>query len=175
MALPSLRSCLETFDKVFFAKHVVPTIVTASMFEYMLRYYEPFEYAHFIAHRKLLYGEDLLSSIQPPSRDSLVFHLLGRVPTLLTFPRSYAVNSGSSSTRELECMVEQGLIVKLYLEKGIVKPWTKELLGECQKHYPEHCGKLLQLKETGRSSQQWFGFLRGLSNEIQGPLTNSAC
>lgn len=171
--LPNLRSCLETFNEVFFAKHVMPTIVTASMFEYMLRHYEPFEYTHFMAHRKLLFGEDLLSSIQAPSRDSLVHYLLGRVPTLLTFMRSYGVNSGCSLTRELECMVEQYLFVKLYLEKGIVNPWTNEILAECQKHYPEHYGELRELTETGRSSRQWFSLLKRLSDEIHGLLTNS--
>ena len=176
---PTLKKCLEALTRVFPEKNPMPVIVSASMFEYMLRHYEPFEYAPFIRRRKVLLGEDLLSNIQAPSRDSFADFLLGRVPNLLTFPRSHAVISGYAPTsfriRELEGAVEQCLLVRLYLEKGVVQPWYHELRTECEKCYPEQFMALRVLKESrdANLAQQWFGLLRGLSNDVHDCLTSS--
>jgi predicted nucleotidyltransferase len=174
---PTLKTCMETMIQVFPDKSRMPAIVSASMFEYILRHYEPFKYAHFMAHRRLVFGEDLLSRIQAPSRNSLIDYLLGRVPNLLTFPRSYTVILGYAPTafgvRELECTVEQCLLLKLYLEKRVVQPSYDKLLVECENHYSEYFVELRSLKETrhANSSQEWFGFLRGLANDVRRCLT----
>jgi hypothetical protein len=176
---PTLKTCLETMSRVFPEKNQMPVIVSASMFEYMLRHYEPFEYAPFMRRRKVLFGEDLLSNIQAPSRDSFADFLLGRVPNLLTFPRSYAVILGYAPTsfkvRELEGAVEQCLLLRLYLENGVVRPWYHELRMECEKRFSEQFVTLRALKESrdANLAQEWFGLLRGLSNDVQDCLTSS--
>ena len=177
---PTLKTCLEAMSRVFPEKNQMPVIVNASMFEYMLRHYEPFEYAPFMKRRKVLFGEDLLSNMQAPSLDSFAHFLLGRVPNLLTFPRSYAVILGYAPTtfriRELEGAVEQCLLLRLYLEKKVVRPWYHELRMECEKRYPEQFVTLRALKESRdvNLGREWFGLLRGLSNDVQNCLGNSA-
>ena len=177
---PTLKTCFEAMSRVFPEKNQMPVIVNASMFEYMLRHYEPFEYAPFVRRRKVLFGEDLLSNIPAPSRDAFSDFLLARVPNLLTFPRSYAVTLGYAPTsfriRELEGAVEQCLLLRLYLEKGVVRPWYHELRIECEKRYPEQFVTLRALKESrdANLAQEWFGLLRGLSNDVQNCLGNSA-
>jgi len=176
---PTLKNCMETMRRVFSDEHETPIIVSSSIFSYILRYYDPFEYAHFISYRRVVFGEDLLSNIQPPSRSSFIDYLLGQVRNILTFPRSHAVILSSSPTlfrgRQLESMVERCLFLKLYLEKGVVNPWHNQLLGDCQKHYPEDYKKLRDLTARDeRSSQQWFGLLKSLSNDIHDFLANSS-
>jgi hypothetical protein len=170
-----LRDCIEALQRSF--PHEGPIILTRSLFTYMQRHYDPFDYGHLIRFREVLFGEDLVLKIQPPSRDSLIDYLLGQVPNILTFPRSCAVILSDSRTtsfliRELARVVERALLLKLYLEKGVVQPWYNELLTECQQLYPEIYKKLRELKETDRSSRQWFSCLRSLSDEIHGRLRN---
>lgn len=178
------KGCIETIRRAFAQEDKMPVIIVSfCIFKYILRYYNPFEYTHFIRYRIIAYGKDLLPDIQPPDRISFINYLIRQTPTLLTFPRSHKLISPSSPDwffgRELESMVERSLFLKLYLEKGIIKPWHNELLAESERHYPDDYKKIRELQESaGRFSKEalsreWFGFLKSMANDIHDYVTNS--
>jgi hypothetical protein len=171
-----LKNCMEALQRVFPLDR--PIVLTGSLFTYMLCHYDPFEYGHLMRFREVLFGKDLVPEIQPPCQESILEYLLGQVPNILTFPRSRAVFSSNFSATSFLMehsvrLVERALILKLYLEKGVVQPWYHELLIECEKRYPEKFVALRTLKERrdGNLLREWFGLLRGLSNDVHNCLT----
>src|SRR5262249_18016353 len=120
-----LTDCLTVLEDIF--PNRMPVILTSSLFTYMQRHYDPFEYGHLIKSRDLLLGAAPLTKINPPSRDSIVGYLFGQVPNILAFPHSRAVIMPNHTTtvslqRESERLVERALLLKLYLEKGVTHP-----------------------------------------------------
>ncbi|MCI0454153.1 MAG: hypothetical protein L0Y68_04060 [Candidatus Dadabacteria bacterium] len=178
------KSCINTIRRVFAQEDKMPIIIVSfCIFKYILRCYNPFEYTHFIRYRIVAYGKDLLSDIQPPDKTSFINYLIRQTPTLLTFPRNHKLFSPPTPDwflrRELESMVERSLFLKLYLEKGVIKPWHYELLTESQRHYPEDYKKMRELQESTSQfrnetlSREWFRLLRSMANDIHNYVTNS--
>jgi predicted nucleotidyltransferase len=172
-----LGNCVTALEHTFPGQ--MPVILTQSLFTYMQRHYDPFEYGHLVKFREVLFGDDPTARIQTPSHDSIVGYLLGQVPNILAFPCSRAVILSKSRTtfplkRESERLVERALLLKLYLEKGLVHPWYNELLTECQKHYPEEFVKLRALDgNQAILGQEWFRLLKGWANDLHNCLGNS--
>jgi len=109
--------------------------------------------------------------------------MIGQTTNILTFPRSQTVISQAPSDRlaqrKVKSVLERSLFLKLYLEKGIVKPWYEDRLSECQKHYPNYSQELDKLEkemhDNGNGSQnwEWFKLLRGLADVIHNSLSHS--
>jgi hypothetical protein len=178
------KSCIDTIRQVFAQVDKMPIIVVNfCIFKYILRYYNPFEYTHFIRYRIVAYGKDLLPDIQPPDKTSFINYLIRQTPTLLTFPRSQRLISPPSPDwflgRELESMVERSLFLKLYLEKEVIKPWHKELLAESQRYYLEDYKKMRELQDSARQfrntmlSREWFKLLKSMANDVHNYVINS--
>jgi hypothetical protein len=175
----ALTKCIDSARAMLGPLAGMPVIASPWIFNYMLRYYEPFKYLGFMRRRRVVLGKDLLRSIQPPDRDAFVNYLFGQTPNVLTFPQGRTFISSQTPDRflerQFESMLERSLLLKLYLEKGVVQPLYDELLAECQKHYQ---GEFIQwgaLKENKGAivHQEWFRLLKGIVNDVQSCLTNS--
>jgi hypothetical protein len=79
----------------------------------------------------------------------------------------------------LDSKVERALLLKFYLEKGVIKPWYHEFLGECEKHYPDDFEKLREIKKNEGClreealSRRAFRLLKGIANDIHKSISNS--
>jgi hypothetical protein len=172
-----LRNCVTALERTFPGQ--MPVILTQPLFVYMQRHYDPFEYSHLVKFRELLFGDDLIPGIQPPSRDSIVGYLLAQVPNILALPYNRGAilpsqRRTSSLQRESERLVERALLLRLYFEKGLVHPWFYELLKECQKHYPEEFVKLRTLDgNQAISPRERFRLLKGWANDVHTCLRNA--
>jgi hypothetical protein len=175
----TLKNCVVALGRAFPSQ--MPVILTRSLFTYRQRHYDPFEYGHLMKFREVLFGDDPIPKIRPPSRNSIVGYLLGQVPNILTFPCSRNVillNPALNSflVREAQRLAERALLVRLYLEKRALHLRYNEFLGECEKHYPEEFVKLraLTAKQNGTAApQEWFSWLKALANDVHTRLQNS--
>ncbi|MGH7801653.1 MAG: hypothetical protein ACREOW_13680 [Thermodesulfobacteriota bacterium] len=178
------KSCIDTIRRVFAPEDKMPIIIVSfCIFKYILRYYNPFEYTGLIRYRTVVYGRDLLSDIQPPDMHIFVRKVVEQTTNVLTFPQSHKLILPPSPDwflgRELESMVERSLFLKLYLEKGVIRPCHNELLAESQRHYPEDYKKMRELQEsTGQFrnetlSREWFRLLKSMANDVHNHLINS--
>jgi hypothetical protein len=182
--LSVMGSCFDALGRVFIKKDSTPVMMTSSVFEYMLRYYRPFEYTNFMKNRILAYGEDLLPQIQPPDRHSLINFLIRQAPNLLTFPQRHTLILPASpngfSGRDFASRIEQSLLLKFYLETGIIRPGYDELLNECEKQYPQHFEKFNGLKKNSGYvrdevlSREAFTLFKGITNDIHKSISNSS-
>jgi hypothetical protein len=83
------------------------------------------------------------------------------------------------SEQTLEFVAERSLFLKLYLEKGVIKPWRHQFSEECQKHYPEDYSKLHELKkQSGYArdealSREAFRLLKGMANNTHHSISTS--
>jgi hypothetical protein len=173
---PAMKRCIAAIRRVFAQEKKMPVIASSKLFKYMLRYYDPFEYTRLIGYRIVAYGKDVVSEIQPPKKSSFVSYLLRETPTTLTFPQSHTLISPPSSNwwsgRDLDVVLNKSLFLKLYLEKGVIRPWHNELLTECQKHYPELFMKWRALGDTRGETigREWFRLLKGIANDVHSCL-----
>jgi hypothetical protein len=179
-----MGSCFDALGRVFIKKDSTPVMMTSSVFEYMLRYYRPFEYTNFIRNRTVIYGEDLLPQLQPPDRHSLINFLIRQVPNLLAFPQTHTLvlplNPNGFSGGDFDSRIEQSLLLKFYLETGAIGPWYDELLYKCEKQYPQHFEKFYGLKKNsgyGRDevwSREAFTLFKVVTNDINKSISNSS-
>jgi hypothetical protein len=179
-----MKDHIDTIRQVFVQKIAMPVIASSCIFEYILRFYDPFLYTNLISYGKIVNGKDLLSEIQSPDMYIFIKKVIEQTTNVLTFPQSRALISPSSRNwileRELESMVERSLFVKLYLEKGIIKPLYSELLDETQKHYPDDYKKLNELKKNtscsrdGSLIREAFSLLKGIANDIHKSISTSS-
>ncbi len=179
-----MKGHIDTIRGVFVQKVAMPAIVSSHIFEYILRFYDPFLYTHLISYGKVVNGKDLLSEIQPPDMYIFIKKVIEQTTNVLTFPQSRALisplNRHWTLERELESMVERSLCVKLYLEKGGIKPLYSELLGETQKHYPDDYKKLHELKRNTSCSRdrflirEAFRLLKSIANDIHKSISTSS-
>lgn len=179
----AMKSCIDAIRRVCVQEDTAPVIVSSCVFKYMLRHYRPFEYTNLVRHRTVAYGKDPLPDIRPPDKHSFINHLIGQTPTLLAFPQSHTLISPPSPDwflgRELDSKVERALLLKFYLEKGVIKPWYHEFLGECEKHYPDDFEKLREIKKNEGClreealSRRAFRLLKGIANDIHKSISNS--
>ena len=175
----ALKGCIAAIRPVFAQERTMPVIASSHLFKYMLRYYDPFEYTRLVTYRIVAYGQDVVSEMPPPDKESFISYLVRQTQTVLTFPQCHTFISPPSpnwfSGRELEWNLNKSLFLKLYLEKRVIKPWYDEFLIECQKHYPDHFTKWRALKDTKDTtlSREWFRLLKGIANDVHNCLANS--
>lgn len=177
----AVRRCAEIAVRSL--RDYKPAIVTRSMFEYMVRFYNPFLYTHLVLCRKVAFGHDLLPDIEPPELHLFIRRVLEQTPNVLTLLRSRELiaptNSDWFAEKSLESLVERALCIKLYLENRVISPWHSELVTECQRYYPQHCEKLREIigsvgyASASSLSREAFRLLRRLGDDIHDCLTIS--
>jgi predicted nucleotidyltransferase len=177
-------TCLEMVRHAFAQREPAPLIVSASVFRYMLRFCAPFLYTHLSTCGEIVYGNDVLSDLEPPQVSFFVHSILEQTATILAFPRSRKVieppNSAWFSEREVVSLVERGLFVKLYLETGRIKLQYHEFLAESRRRYTHYYGAMQTLQERIGALEEeavcseLFRLLRDLANDIHQQMNNSA-
>ncbi|MCI0618053.1 hypothetical protein L0244_34190, partial [bacterium] len=75
--------CIDSIGRRFAGADKMPIIMSQPILNYMLRYYDPFQYADFVSRGTVAYGEDLLSAIHPPDKVSFVHNSMGQTATAL--------------------------------------------------------------------------------------------
>jgi hypothetical protein len=178
-----MRSCIDNVRRVFAGEDAILVIASSCIFKHMLWFYDPFLYTHLITYRTIAYGRDLLSEIQPPDMHSFIRKVIEQTTNILAFTQSRALILAPGphwfSGRAFDSIVERSLFIKLYLEKGVIRPWHNQLLTESQKHYPDYYKKLGELKENtdhlsnGALSREAFGLLKGIANDIHESISTS--
>ncbi len=178
-----IRGCVEAIRHIFAKQDTLPIIVINNTFKYMLRIYNPYVYIGLIGKRAVPVGIDLLPDITPPEKYFFIKYMVEQTINVLTFPQRHSTIFPQSadwfSGQELESMLERSLILKLYLEKGVIKPQYNEYLTEYRKYYPHHYKKIRELKtyaysiKNGVLSQEWFRLLKGMANDIHNAISTS--
>lgn len=167
-----IKGCTDMVRRIFAKEDSVLVIASSCIFEYMLRFYNPFLYTDLVRSNRVASGKDLLPDIQPPGMHNFVNKVLEQTATVLTFPQSHAVislpNPAWFSERQLDSILKRSLFIKLYLEKGVIRPWHNELLAECQSSYPDYYEKLKEIKDLRDEvlSREAFRLLKGITNDI---------
>lgn len=175
----AVRRCAEIAVRSL--RDYKPAIVSRSMFEYMVRFYNPFLYTHLVLCRKVAFGYDPLPDFEPPELPLFIRRVLEQTPNVLTLLRSRELISPANSAwfaeKSFESLVERALCIKLYLENRVIRPWYRELVTECQGYYPQHCEKLREIIESvgyasaSSLSGEAFRLLRRLGDDIHDCLT----
>ncbi len=178
-----MNDCLNSIRQVFAKQDINPIIVCSSTFKYMLLFYNPFIYTELIDKRSVPLGMDLLPDIQPPERYFLIKSLVEQTTNVLTFPQDQTLFSPINLNRfvenRLDDITNRFLFLKLYLEKGLIKPRYNECLAECRKHYPNYYKKISELKMctenigNGSLSQELFRIFKGMANDIHSSISTS--
>jgi hypothetical protein len=177
----SIKRCAELVARVLSDKK--PAIVSRSIFERMVRFYNPFLYTHLVTCRMVAYGKDVLPDVQPPSRAVFIIKVLEQTANILTFPQSHELilqsNPDWFAGRLLDSVVERALFIKLYLENRMIKPWHARLVAECREHYPQYYNEFCELRGRASSasasslSEESFRLLKGLANDVHKDLMES--
>ena len=178
-----MNDCLNSIRQVFAKQDINPIIVCSSTFKYMLLFYNPFIYTELIGKRSVPLGMDLLQDIKPPERYFFIKSLVEQTTNVLTFPQDQTLFSPINLNRfvenKLDGITNRFLFLKLYLEKGLVKPWYNECLAECRKHYPYYYKKISELKMCTENignrslSQELFRLFKGMANDIHNSISTS--
>ena len=167
-----MKGCIDIVSRLFTMTGSIPVIVSPSIFEYMLRFYNPFLYASLVSSNGVAYGKNLLPDIQPPGMFHFISKVLEQTATVLTFPQSHAIvyppNPSWFSEVQLDSILKRSLFIKLYLEKGVIKLSYGELLAESQSCYPDYYEKLKEIKGLRDEglSREAFKLLKGITSDI---------
>jgi len=179
----AMKHCINGIRRVFARADRMPVIVSESIFNYMLRYYNPFQYTDFVSYRTVVHGKDLLAEIPPPVESSFIHCLMSQTSSSLTFPRRRALivspESNGLTHRHLLWALERSLFLKLYLEQGIAEPWYRARIAQCEKYYPTYYQKLEELERdidgdrTGFDNRKWFKLFRDIADDIHQSVSTS--
>ena len=168
-----VRAVLETIKRVFPRYGVTPVIVSLPVFDFMLRFYNPYTYTGLRRYRAVPYGKDILRSIDAPLKVCFVEAIMRQTQNVLGFSRSRALftpNGNGSWLKMWSSLMGRSLRIKLYKEKGLVIPLYRELLEECGKHYPEYYRRMrrAQMSTTAepKITREHFELLRSMADEI---------
>ncbi len=179
--LQAKKQCVHDVRQFFASKHILPVVLTAALFEYMLRHLCPYKYHYFLKERKLFFGEDMVTGLAPPGKIALAHDLLKQAPLLLTFPqqRNFILPEASDSFRqpEFKFRLERCLALKHYLEQGVIKRRFHDMVADFYAHYPDHADRLYKL--TAKQPEwapenlafEWFNLLREVTDDIHQALT----
>ena len=150
-------------------RNASPAIVSKKMFEYLIRFFDPFLYVHLGEYGKLTYGNHPVQDLAAPEISSFIRCVLKQTPNVLAFsqtaelvcPNLYPAHS----ERTMDSMLEHALFIKLFAEKGFIKQGYRAMLTASQEQYPEYFQQLEQLKQRG-SNLERFKFWRSLAQEV---------
>jgi hypothetical protein len=174
-----LKSALETVRRIFARHGVAPVIVSVPVFEFMLRFYDPYAYTGLRRYRVSRYGKDILPSIHAPSKLSFIEAILAQTQNVLAASCSrplFVPNGGVVWLKMWSSLLDRSLRIKLYRDSGSVIPLYERLLGEYDKHYPEYSRAIRDAQTSGAEASkitpQHFELLRSAANEINGRAEN---
>ena len=182
LATPPIRACAEIATRSL--RPMEPILVTRSVFDYMVKSYDPYLYTYLLAFRGVAYGDDVLADVPPPGMGLFIKSVLEQTARVLTFPQSREVilpqTPGWFSGPTFRSVVQRALFAKLYLEHRVIKPWHFELLEHCLEFYPRQCKEFDALREAAgyasasSLSERSFRLLKDLANDVHEGLADSS-
>lgn len=151
------------------------SLLSRTVFTYLLRHYQPFEYLHLLRHRKLVFGNDLVLQLVPPSKAACARFVVNQVPNVVAFPYSRSFHN-NPNTNELASLVERGLFARVYLDNHIVAPTPEKLLSVCQPRYPNLVRVLQEYRSQNayREPDHEFETFKDLADGLCSALENVA-
>lgn len=177
------KDCVDKIRHVFEKQDTIPIIASSSTFKYVLWFYNPFIYIGLMDKRSVPLGTDLLLDIQPPNKYFFVKSLIEQTINVLTFPQRYKTIFPESPVwhlgKDLDDMLERSLFLKLYLEKGVIKPRYDEYITEYKEHYPDYYIRIRELKKhtdntgNGSLSIRWFRLFKDMTKDIHNSISTS--
>ncbi len=150
LTVESVAACLAALRHPVGSAAKSVTVVSRTVFTYMLREYLPFEYVHLLRHRKLAFGADIILEIAPPPRSAFAEFLLGQVPNVLGFAQSRQFHC-AAKINDSASLLERGLLLRLWLEHHFIPPALQNPLDECERRYPGEM-QTLRAIQTGAVS-----------------------
>jgi hypothetical protein len=182
LATPAIRACAEIATRSL--RPMEPILVTRSIFDYMVKSYDPYLYTYLLAFRGVAYGDDVLADVPLPGMGFFIKSVLEQTARVLTFPQSREVilpqTPGWFSGPTFRSVVQRALFAKLYLEHRVIKPWHFELLEHCLEFYPRQCKEFDALREAAgyasasSLSERSFRLLKDLANDVHEGLADSS-
>ena len=169
-----LKSCINSIRDSFAGQERTPTLITSGIFEYMMRFFDPYLYTHLMKCSRVAMGDDILPGIQPPDPCFFAQKVLYQVPTLLIHSRSekliLPLDSNRYSEKAFESIINRGLFIKLYLEKGVLCYRYSDLMQETHRNYPDVYERLRKCASSGLES---FRLMRSITTDIHNALQDS--
>lgn len=163
-----LEDCMEVL-KGQLGQSTSLHVVTFRMFDYLLRYYDPFFYAHLMQNRALAFGSDVFEQIAAPTMGAFIRRLLDQTVTILTFPTSQAFVTCDDPAwyggLEVDSWMERCLRLKLFLEHGLIPLTHSEWIRQTQNYYQSYLNDYRNLTESF-SKSSLFTLFRRLTREI---------
>ena len=172
--------CAEAIRKKLSKQKIKPIILNKTLFEYLVRFYNPFVYSQLVGARKILLGDDLLLNIKPP--DILYFKkaLLEETGNVILFPKKHSLISPQKIQPFLlngfTSDVNRILFLKLFLEKKILKTDFTDGIDECKKNYFDSIKQTEQLinecdsADKKKLSFDTYSLLNNLTEDIHKAL-----
>ncbi len=125
-------------------------IVTPRILCYWLRVWHPRQYRDWTVDARLVSGPDVLSRIDPPTRDSYVRSLLNITSLVLSFPSLDSVimqrRPAWFAEETFHWYVLRGWYLKLHLETGNYSPQHEQNIAWIRRHYPEAVRELAEIR-----------------------------
>lgn len=172
--------CVEAIRKNFSKLKVKPVILNKSLFEYLVRIYNPFVYSQLVGAREILLGDDLFLSIKQP--DILYYKkaLLEEIGNIILFPKKHSLISPLKIQPFLlngfVSDINRILFLKLFLEKKILKTDFADGIEECKKNYSVYIKQTEQLiteydsADKKKLSFDTYSLLNSLTEDIHKAL-----
>lgn len=174
----AIKNSLKIIREVLPSKNQVPIIVTETTFNYILRFYTPYQYCSLIRAGKPMLGVEILEKMKLPEKYFYLKSLVENVTNIILFPQSQTLFSSHPSNRLFEINLFRALFVLLYLEKDFVNLGYTESLSECKKCYPDILERFSEIKKSAKKAEnrteafELFRLFKGLENRIHGSLSS---
>ena len=147
--------------------HDRPLVFTRSVFDYLVRFLDPFLYTHLLHCGSVVFGKAELP--EPPSASSFAHAVLLQSHNILTAPRSREVfppfDAGFISGRGFEIAVERALFARFLLDRGAVSPWFATLTAESEAAFSDEAQRARDIRARGDGTAA-FQLLRELAADV---------
>ena len=170
------RKRIMEIQEYFTGQDRSPIFLTENLFVYLLRFLKPYDFVYFARNASLLYGDPILEGVDLPDPVAFQHDLVKQTPLLLMYPQSQeficAADAEIEKSRDFELKLEQALALKLYLERGIIKPSIARVQEDYAVEYPHHADAIrtLRLNQPGHThnASVWerFVFLKDVTEDI---------
>jgi hypothetical protein len=130
-----------------------PWVLTPDLFQYTVRYFNPYMFTHLAAWAQVAAGNNPLDSVPPPTREQFAGHILSQGPNLLNRVRQpllvQARTPGWFEGPELASLVDRVLTICLFGATGAVPDAHHLLLDELRTRFSSTYASLEGLRRAG--------------------------
>ena len=177
--------CVAEVRAHFADQGATAVFLTKTLFAYMMRYLNPFNYSWFVQHSTLVFGDGFLAEIGRPPPAALKLDLLKQVPLLLMWVQSRAfIRPGWRDPfrpDEIELNLDRALALEHFLVSGEVHQSIAAMVEAYIAANPDDMTEIRGLRKSLQempempSPRAWFFLMRRLQDDIHAALSSDDC